>query len=294
MLEPDFRFDFKTVFRRREKLWHRTVDFRGLDTARACEEGLVEAVEKALKWRKRKGQKGGEHERPLRELLANFSGVALETPIMQALVWRLAAGKGWMEHGRLLAMSFGQLSEWFDPWTPLWIEAIWHSGVSSENRPLLAARFRVLRGPFGGLAFTQHMAHKYVVRKLARELGFTLRRRAHFGELVKCVLVGHLDLSSPRVRMDEVGEHLQARIHNGMLRRSRAKPCPRDFQWLCHECSLGYEGANSCPRATHPATWVQKSCPACNKESWFDPSGKQRVCILCGTSSARARIAAEG
>jgi len=212
-------------------------------------------------------------------------------------VWRLAAGKSWIEYGRVLAPAFGRVEEWFDSWMPLWIEFVRHGRgcAALSGKQLMAVRFRVLKGPFGGLAFTQSMTHNYLVRMMAKMIGFPIHKRVHFGELVKCVLVGHLNLAEvPKVSVDEVGEYAQVGAYNGALRRERAKPCLRNHQWLCHECSLGYEGATSCPRATHPTTWVQQACPRCDQESWFDPSRKLRTCVICSAAEARAKINAEG
>lgn len=288
MLAADFSFSFRQMFKDRESLWRETSKYKTKELRQAVAEGLVGTIKRVLR------MKTTEVDQPLNELLARYAGLELSAEVMSDLIWRLAAGAGWMRHGRVLATTLLPVSDWFDPWVPMWIEGVRYAGASLTGKQLMGVAFRVLKGPFGGLAFSQQLPHSYLTRKFAWELGFTLFRRMHFGELVGCVLVGSLIFEGQKVRLDEVGDYANAKRFNARLRCERAKPCGRDYRWLCHECSMGYEGANSCPRGTHKVTWVLRACPRCEQEAWSDPESKSRLCVSCSTAEFRARLNSGG
>ncbi len=72
---------------------------------------------------------------------------------------------------------------------------------------------------------------------------------------------------------------------NQRLMRLRHQPCPKEYEWACHECTLGED---SCPvkgRACRPRTLEKQFCSRCTDVTWHD-AGK---CASCRSRRPVAR-----
>jgi hypothetical protein len=80
---------------------------------------------------------------------------------------------------------------------------------------------------------------------------------------------------------------------NQALRKRRAEPCIRGYEWACRQCSVGHavrdavNGVEACARATHPGHWLRRMCSRCRRDSWFDPADVGDVCLECRAAAFR-------
>ena len=60
--------------------------------------------------------------------------------------------------------------------------------------------------------------------------------------------------------------------------RTRARPCPDNYEHSCVHCWLGYD---QCEFATHAKTYVTRYCESCQTERFFDPADDGSMCVHC-------------
>ena len=177
-------------------------------------------------------------------------------------------------------------------WTVLRIEHVQHTRPSEKGSAMVGITFRIMHGKWGGLCFKQRMPLRFLVFKLAREIGFPQYGTVHMLELVGAILGGEIANVDDRTIMLEFGELPRVRSFNQNLRRRRAQWCPRGFRWLCHQCSVGslVGQPEPCPRATHPLAYHRQPCVRCKKEGWFDYDiVGESACLECIGRSAKRR-----
>lgn len=232
----------------------------------------------------------------LRETVCVFYGSRLNYFSGSELAWRLAARAKRMVAGLPLSRSF----ELCEPhWVGLKIEDCHHSKPSKEGKPMLALTMRIYDGRFAGMSFRQRMPYRFVIAKLARDIGFQVFRKVHKNELVGCHFGGLLDTTEREYpRITEFYAPMSVANFNRASRKDRAEACLKGHLWLCHQCTLGHlvcddQEKNShmyCRRGTHSRTFVKKDCPRCHKEEWFDPASPGVVCMGCRNHSAVSSI----
>jgi len=70
--------------------------------------------------------------------------------------------------------------------------------------------------------------------------------------------------------------------YNRKLIRARRRlgfKCPRGYRHPCHKCYVGYR---ECPVATHPVTFILRTCRECGRDQWMDPRQEAiGFCIAC-------------
>jgi hypothetical protein len=229
---------------------------------------------------------------PLREILTPYYGKKLDHVTADPLAWRLAAGRDTMAKGEFLLDVFMPCEPY---WTGLRIEDCHHAIPSKEGKPMIELVLRVYDGVFAGLRFSQKIPYKFVIAKLARDIGMPVYQKVHKNELVQCHFAGLIGYDrGPRV--SEFHTSPGIRTFNSKIRKERAKPCIKGYKWLCHQCTMGYlrmedkeDSKLFCPRGTHSMTFKKQACPQCHKEeAWFDPALNSGVCIECKHKTALA------
>ena len=153
--------------------------------------------------------------------------------------------------------------------------------MSKTGKVQLVLSFRILDGPYGGLAFKQYMPYRFVTAILAKDIGFPRFKGLHYLEMAGMWFVGLLVSDKWGPRLSEFSPTSASLDHNRKLRASRKMPCLRDFECVCHKCIVGYDGDNPCIRAVHRFTFDKSWCPCCEHESYFDPAADSRICVVC-------------
>ena len=218
---------------------------------------------------------------PVHAALSMYYGKTITEELVNDMLWRLAAGEGHMSSGY-------QLENDFVPAAPSWvilqlIEMV-HEKASANGNAKLRLMFRILGGPFSGLKFSQVMPFKYVRSRFANGIGYPKFKPVPPFSLVQSLLAGLLQLAKGAACLGEVAATGQTAKFNRALIKKR-KDCPSGYSWPCHSCKKGYLGEESCDKATHPFTYIQRPCERCRKRgidrSWFDPRSAGKVCLEC-------------
>jgi hypothetical protein len=182
-------------------------------------------------------------------------------------------------------------------WAPLLIHEVAYAGRSKAGSLMVEVRFLVLDGKWGGLIVPQRLAYNWLRYDLAVRLGWPrFGKRANKNELVLCGLVGEVVV--PAVGRPGIGQFEvpgAAVKHNKWMRHRRTQPCPREYTWPCHECTVGHDAGagevKECERATHPRTLVLRPCKVGGAhEGWFDPDDAGDRCIGCRMRPLRGAI----
>jgi len=133
------------------------------------------------------------------------------------------------------------------------------------------------------------------VSKIARLIGFTARGKRlplqDRSQLVGLRLYGLVETERSREEPRFHVVHAPAGMltHNRALltaRILRTPPCPEGFRHPCHQCA---KGADACPTATHPRSYVLVACPGCKAESIGDPGEKSGLCLECARAKRMKR-----
>jgi ribosomal protein S27E len=238
---------------------------------------------------------GGSDSVAFASLLLHYHNRTLTRELSSEIAWRVAGGLQLLSNGRFLEKGF---TRYAPTWLPLRIEGCKHSRFG--NKTSTEVTFRILSGCFAGLTFTQLISYKYLVNKIAKDIGFPAYKKANKNELALCWLVGLVSTDDPtRPRVEEFFASSSVLSHNRDLRKARAKPCIFGYSWLCHECTIGHSvgPANNqyltCPRGTHQATFVEKECKKCHNQGWFDPTSSSVICLGCTERVAKSAVRSE-
>ena len=266
--------------------------FERLDTLLQLSEGETFTTGSAqLELAHRQLPEGGQRLASLRELLQGYYQKPFNYPLLRDLCWRLAAGYQELAHVRPLTRQFETVAP---SWVELRIEEVWFSGLSQAKKVMVELTLRVLRGPFAGLCFKQRMPYAFVVRVLAKTLGFPKYKGTHKNELVQCCFIGYLNTEradKPKVEFFETDSRIVA--WTARIRKDR-KSCPKQCSWTCQHCPLGYLRLREkdtpdtpwCPKGTHRCSFVRRCCSRCQQDQWFNPESASQVCLKCSCSSA--------
>lgn len=242
----------------------------------------------------------------LDEVLRAYEGRTLDFEARNEMAWRIAGGFKLLRKGIRLKRSFGPGET---DWTLLRIEDVLHGKVFNGQRgpvQTLELWFRVVSGPYSGLRFKQYIPYKFMMYKLAREIGFPAFTKIDKNELVLAYFVGNLNPDGkfgPEVLEFFASQSLKTR--NRRLFKNRHEPCVKKekYQWSCFKCTLGHKFGRSfdtesesvidgrCFRATHSNTYVKRLCSRCKEDGYFEPADKDSsVCIKCKNNEAYSRL----
>jgi hypothetical protein len=255
-------------------LYHTTLT---TDTLRS----VTQVIRKAVKLRPM-------HDDAIRESLLDFVGKELTTRIGDMLSLRIAGGWQLLSHGQPIQPYAGSNGES----VPLEITELRFDRIRN-GKVHLELRTVAMAGSAVGVEFKQSVPRKFIVYKLAHDLGWP--RSAHapaHSELVRMWFTGTLGRARNKMVIATFDCKPHQQQYNKQLRGERAKACIRDYQFQCRACPIGYE---SCARATHRYTWVQKPCVKCGAtQAWFDPEDiMSKICLRCKVKPMHAVWALE-
>lgn len=240
----------------------------------------------------------------MRQLITSYYGKTLTLNLRREMAWRVAGCLPRILARQKILYSFCPCNE---HWTGLRIEDCHHADPSQKGSAMLALSLRVYDGPFAGMLFRQRMPYKFVLNKLARDIGIPrFASDVHRLDIVQFRMAGLLSVDREypdRPSILEFAVPGGVKTKNVKLRKDREKHvaegtwCHLRCTWPCHSCSMGYAvcdesvGARKgCKLATHSKPFVEKHCPACDRASDFDPSDVGNVCIACKSKEADERI----
>lgn len=228
--------------------------------------------------------------RPFDELLLWYYGKPFSFENQLELCWRLASGWSLLMSGRHLKKELVGAPIWLT----LRIEDFQYGKPAKTGAPQLRVLLRILGGPYAGLGFAQTSTHKFLVGRLAKNIGFPLYKRAHFKELAGTCFLGLADFSEPgRPRWTEFDASSGVVSFNRQLRKIRRAPCDwevRQYSVPCHFCIEGWLG---CPRGSHTVTYIRQPCSHCTNDGWFDPRFAAPVCLECQAKAFRKGLVLE-
>lgn len=281
------KFSFKEVMNRRETLI-RALDVPAWkDQPLALENfnTLVNVVYVAMKF-------DPEVLPVLTEQLQSYYGKTYNDQMLDDISWRVSSSYRWLVKGYTTRDKFYVHKE---HWVPLLLSDCHYTSPGKNGAVRVRVYFRVLGGPFSGLAFTQDWPHWYHVREVAKEMGFLKYSSVHYRETANMWLGGLLRVEDVRFpAVVEVYGASGAVAHNRRLRAMRDKPCVAGFNHQCHQCQIGYSEVrfnDGCSRATHSRNLIKKMCTYCSKESWFDPlTPNASRCLGCVAREVKGRL----
>jgi len=216
------------------------------------------------------------HDDAIRESLLDFVGKEITTRVGDMMALKIAGGRQLLSHGHPIQPFTAASSESIPlEITELRFDCVRNGKVQLELRTVAMAGLAV------GTEFRQPIPRKFVVYKLARDLGWprAVRAPSHC-ELVRMWFTGTLGRARNKIVVATFDCRPHQQKYNSQLRKERLAPCVRDYPFQCRTCPVGYE---SCARATHRYTWIQKQCAKCyNMRAWFDPEDvTATMCLKC-------------
>ncbi len=239
----------------------------------------------------------------LNALLRSYHGKLFDHETRSELAWRVAAGYKVLKMGQPLSLSITPS----DPeWVGFRIDDVRFGKVfKGQKGPVqtLDLNLRILSGKFSGLRFRQMIPYRYVLFKMARDIGFPAFKKLDKSDLVLAYFSGMLDTQGkygPAVTEFHASESLKKR--NKLLYAERRRPCIKGYDWPCSKCTIGHKSARSlnseakeitgqCSRATHSSTYLLRPCSRCKKDGYFDPSENEfSVCIKCRNSEVQSKL----
>lgn len=242
---------------------------------------LTQVIRKAAKLRPM-------HDAVIRESLLDFVGKEITTRVGDMLSLKIAGGWQLLSQGHPIQPYTAANGES----VPLEITELRFDRVRN-GKVQLELRTVAMAGAAVGAEFRQPIPRKFVVYKLAHDLGWprAARKPAH-SELVRMWFTGTLGRARNKIVVATFDCKPHQQQYNKQLREERARSCIRDYPFQCRACPVGYE---SCARATHRYTWIQKPCAKCGTaQAWFDPEDvAARVCLKCRVKPMQAVWALE-
>lgn len=232
--------------------------------------------------------------RALAQMLMQYVGRTASHDTLSEIAWRTAAGLDYMNDDRVPSLTFHVTQP---AWQPFHVVSVFFHKVNEQQKLLITLELRVLAGIFSGLKFRQVLPYKFLVFKLAREVGSFGRDIPMPKEIAGYWLAGLLDTTNyeyPRITDYKVTSACQG--HNRMLRRLRDEKCPRGYANACVACPVGYDdkapnidpcvslttdGAYWTFRPSHPKHYVIQKCFTCKADSLFDPELRTSLCVKC-------------
>lgn len=223
----------------------------------------------------------------IRDTLMTFHGTCLEDDTTDDIAVRLAGNFDRLEKG-VAVLPFVGLDKAY--WTTVEITEAKYGRIM-RRKLYIEMEFRVLEGPAASERISVQLGHRYVMIRLAHTLGWARRdKRPIHAEMVKMRASGHLvsDEKTGNPTFDEFDISESMKKANRRLRERRNQACEYGRPLPCYSCLVGYDRCSN--RGTHPYTFIQKACPKCGEDTFFDPRTSQlsgQICLRCQTKKAR-------
>jgi hypothetical protein len=215
-----------------------------------------------------------------------LAGTKITKRMAADLAWRLAGNVEKLKDGIPVLPWTRQLE---DELVPVRVEHI--RPYKRKNTPGYIFECRALAGSPCPMSFTQFFSSNSC-RAISQTLGFSAPWGAypyttavHF---VNLLFFAHVEAAKSR----ETPFFSKVSVSSSMFKenrarievRTRARPCPDQYEHSCVHCWLGYD---QCEFATHPRTYVTRYCDTCRSDGFFDPNDRGVMCIRCRHSAAQ-------
>lgn len=209
-----------------------------------------------------------------------FAGT-IRLDALEFLCWRLAANTDLLTTDRAVPVWEGLRETAVVP-----VQVVRATfGYSLGKQPRLGSQltFRIIDGPLCPVRFSRWFPKKFLF-VIARDIGISsYRARASFSgnhnQLYGMRFVAQIGPSSFDRSAINIERHMvgQFEAYNRKLMRLRANPCPLEYSWPCHTCSIGEDKCPESLRACRPTTLQSIRCAVCGQDTWHDV-GK---CLRC-------------
>lgn len=131
----------------------------------------------------------------------------------------------------------------------------------------------------------------------SNSMGYTGRRGKHpfhkMEEFYGLRFYGLAELPKPDEERQRFPVFRQVRVSSSLLKfnqniiRMRDRvgfKCPEGYKCKCFQCHVG---ADQCPAAVHPDTFVRELCDDCKRKTWFQPGTEAMgLCVGCKIKKA--------
>lgn len=224
--------------------------------------------------------------------LRHLAGTFISAEIVATTAWRMAGNyKRLMQRRAVPPWSVQRFTEW----VPMQC-----TGVAYEKRRFkmgAVCTFRILAGTSCPLFTSRWWSFKQCRSLLAEQFGFSRRMRRRDAELrypytepMQFVTLRAYGLIDPEHCKDQPGfsaisfsPSVDEYNREQLKHRFRKDPgyiCPNNYPATlpCHKCPIGFV---TCRAACHKNAWVEKHCPGCARDNWFDPDSPSTICVDC-------------
>jgi hypothetical protein len=215
-----------------------------------------------------------------------LAGTKLTRKTASELAWRLAGNLDKLTAGQSVLPWTRQID---DEIVPIIVENV--RPFKRKNTPGFIFNCRVLAGSPCPMTFTQFLS-KASCGAISQSIGFSkswgpypYTSALHF---VNLLFFAHIEAARSR----ETPFFLKVSASSSMIKenrgrievRTRARPCPDQYEHACIHCWLGYD---QCAYATHPRTYESRHCSNCNADGFFDPADNGLLCVRCRYRAAQ-------
>ena len=215
-----------------------------------------------------------------------LAGTKLTRKTASELAWRLAGNLDKLTAGQAVLPWTRQID---DEIVPIIVENV--RPFKRKNTPGFIFSCRVLAGSSCPMTFTQFLS-KASCGAISQSIGFSkswgpypYTSALHF---VNLLFFAHIEAARSR----ETPFFLKVSASSSMIKenrgrievRTRARPCPDQYEHACIHCWLGYD---QCAYATHPRTYESRHCSNCNADGFFDPADNGLLCVRCRYRAAQ-------
>lgn len=232
--------------------------------------------------------------------LRHLADIHLTPELLADTAWRMAGN-----HKRLRERR--AVPPWAVQRVPEWVPMMCTKAVVEKRGIKMGAVFtwRIMAGTSCPRYTDRWWSFKQCRAMMAEQLGFSRRLRGREGELrypyndpAQFVTLRAYGLIDPKMSgADPVFSSVafppsMADWNREQIRhRFRKDPgytCPRGYprELPCHRCEAGFQGKAACRAGCHRSEWVEKPCPKCERNNWFDPDSVSEYCVDCTRKDA--------
>ena len=214
-------------------------------------------------------------------------GDALQRKTAAEFAWRLAGNIDTLMAGNPVVPWTRQYK---DEWLPILVLRVDYG--KQRGRPGSFFQFRVLAGSPCPNVFS-HFMSKASCAGIANTVGFS-RNMPYTNSLyftgLKFWILAEAAKSSDALYFHSVDctASMQEKNRKIIAVRTRLAPCPRNFEHACENCVIGYD---ACPAGIFPKQLVEQLCPKCNRNSYFDTTRSDELCITCWRANNTEAVA---
>jgi hypothetical protein len=214
-----------------------------------------------------------------------LAGTQLSRKAASEFAWRLAGNIDRLIDGLPVLAWTRQIA---DEKVPVCVEHV--RSFHRKKTPGFIFHCRALAGTPCPTSFTQFFSQSSC-KAIARTLGFSApwgpypyTTALHF---VNLLFFAHIEAeksgASPAFNKVSASSSMIKNNRSLIEIRTRAQPCPLQYEHSCAHCWVGYD---QCSYAVHARTYVTRHCANCNADGFFDPVDNGVMCVRCKHAAA--------